>query len=363
MRVSDPSQPFANRPVVLVDPDTRWPADFEHEAARILAALGSRAARVEHVGSTSVPGLIAKPQVDIQVSVASFEPEDTLLEPLEAIGFTNMVDPSTPEHRILYRRRGDDRYGVNIHVCEVGSDWEWRHVAFRDHLRSHPEVAAAYAEDKRRVRALHPNDVEAYANEKSRFIRAVEWELRGPEPSGPIRVVEPDPSWPRTFAYEANRIASILAYRGVEARVEHIGSTAVPGLAAKPIIDILVSVPAMEPISAYAPWLADTGYEYRPDDDPEHRFFRFRRPNVRIANLHVCEAGSPWERRDLGFRDALRAGAMLAARYADLKREWAARYPHDLAAYSAGKTDFVTGALSDVGIPPVGVVEGDGKHD
>jgi GrpB-like predicted nucleotidyltransferase (UPF0157 family) len=360
VRVPDPSPSFVNRPVVLVGYDPRWPADFEREADRIRGALGERAARIEHVGSTSIPGLAAKPQVDIQVSVSSFEPEGTLIGPLEAIGYANLVDPSTPEHRILYRRRGDDRYGVNIHVCEVGSDWEWRHLAFRDHLRMNPEVAAAYAEDKRRIRAQHPNDVEAYASEKGRFIRPIEWGLRGPEPRGPIRVVDPDPSWPDTFAYEANRITSILAYGGVGARVEHIGSTAVPGLAAKPIVDILVSVPALEPTSAYATSLADVGFEYRPDADPEHRFFRFRRPNVRIANLHVCEAGSPWERRDLAFRDELRADARSAASYADLKRSLAARYPFDLAAYSAGKTDFVTRVLSSAGVAPATHAAGEG---
>jgi putative glutamine amidotransferase len=157
----------------LEEADPAWAAMFEVEAARIRAALGPVAVRVDHVGSTSVPGLAAKPVIDIQVSVDAMTPRDRYVDPLVGLGYEFVVDPVDTDHEYL-RREVDGVRTHQIHVCAAGSSWERRHLAFRDHLRAHPEDAAAYAELKRRLAAEHPNDVMTYVDGKTSFIRGIE---------------------------------------------------------------------------------------------------------------------------------------------------------------------------------------------
>ena len=153
------------------DPD--WSRRFEAESARIREALGDQVTRLEHVGSTSVPGLAAKPVVDIQVSVRSMIPRDPYIDPLRAIGYRWVLDPWSDEHEYLSRDDGDEG-AFQIHVCLTGSAWERRHLAFRDWLRGHPDDAAAYERLKRELAERHPRDIYAYTDGKTPFIREIE---------------------------------------------------------------------------------------------------------------------------------------------------------------------------------------------
>jgi putative glutamine amidotransferase len=162
-----------SRAYAIADYDPAWPAMFEEEAAAIRAALGAVAERVEHVGSTAVPGLAAKRVIDIQVSVERMVPREPFVAPLERLGYEFVADPTDPDHEYL-RKQVHGVRAYQIHVCPVGSTWERRHLAFRDHLRSHPDDAARYAQLKRRLAAEHPNDVMAYVDAKTPFIRDIE---------------------------------------------------------------------------------------------------------------------------------------------------------------------------------------------
>jgi GrpB-like predicted nucleotidyltransferase (UPF0157 family) len=166
-----------------------------------------------------------------------------------------------------------------------------------------------------------------------------------------VRLVDWDPGWPARYEREATRIREALGQTAV--RVEHVGSTAVPGLAAKPVIDIQISVPSFEPFEAYATRLAALGYEGRPDaSEPGHRFFLLVRGEERVAHVHVCEAGGEWERRHLAFRDALRADPDLRTRYEAEKRRLAALYPEDSLAYAEAKTPWIRAEERRLGIIP-----------
>jgi len=159
----------------IVEYDPAWPEIYEREADSIRAALGGLAVRVEHVGSTSVPGLAAKPVIDIQVSVVSLTPRRPIVEALVELGFKHAIDPIDTEHE--YFSRGyepDSPLKIHIHVCEVGSVWERRHLAFRDYLRSHGDAAATYEALKRRLVDEHPRDIYAYTDGKSAFITEIE---------------------------------------------------------------------------------------------------------------------------------------------------------------------------------------------
>ncbi len=144
----------------LTEYDPEWPARFDREANELVGALGDLAARIEHVGSTSVPGLAAKPVIDIQISVTSLVPRSAIVGSLTALGYEHSIDPIEPQHEFFSKGYDDERVQkVHIHVCEVGSTWERRHLAFRDELRRDPAAAAEYAALKRRLANEHPRDI------------------------------------------------------------------------------------------------------------------------------------------------------------------------------------------------------------
>lgn len=118
-----------------------------------------------------------------------------------------------------------------------------------------------------------------------------------------------------------------------------------PGLAAKDVIDILVSVASLDPEDPYREPLERLGYTFRPDDDPEHRLFKLDGiDGRRIVNIHVCTAGGPWEARHLAFRDYLRAHPESASDYEQLKRELSRRYD-DANEFAGAKSAFIEEAL------------------
>jgi GrpB-like predicted nucleotidyltransferase (UPF0157 family) len=155
-----------------------------------------------------------------------------------------------------------------------------------------------------------------------------------------IRIVEHDPAWADRADEELRRIGRALG--PVALRLEHVGSTAVPGLAAKPILDLQLSVAAIEPAAPYLEPLERLGYLFVPDDEwPDFPFFARPPERPRSHHLHVCEAGSEHELRHVAVRDYLRANRDEAARYEALKRHLAARHPQDRIAYIEGKDPYV----------------------
>ncbi len=155
-----------------------------------------------------------------------------------------------------------------------------------------------------------------------------------------VRMCAYDPGWPAAAELELRRLRDALG--GVAVRFEHVGSTAVPGLESKPVIDLQVSVAALEPRAAYVEALEALGYLYAPDPaSPGYRFFGRPAQRPRSHHVHVCEAGGAQEARHLAVRDYLRAHPAQARAYGERKREAAARHPSDRLAYIAAKAAFV----------------------
>lgn len=156
--------------IVPYQPD--WPLRFERHAQRLRDALGPAARRIEHVGSTAVPGLAGKDVIDIQISVHSFEPEDRFRGPIESLGYLHFTDDDC-RHRFFRLEDDNGNRLVNLHVCEAGSEWEERHLLFRDYLRTHPDAARDYEAHKRDLASIHQESL-PYTEAKTSFIRAVE---------------------------------------------------------------------------------------------------------------------------------------------------------------------------------------------
>lgn len=159
--------------VGIVEYDPAWPAVADAELRRIEEALGEVAVRVEHIGSTSVPGLAAKPIVDLQLSVDALWPRARYVEPLERLGYLFAPVPESPDHHFFAKPPERPRTH-HLHVCQAGSAHELRHVAVRDFLRAHAEEAASYAALKREVAARHPQDRLAYIEGKDEYVTALE---------------------------------------------------------------------------------------------------------------------------------------------------------------------------------------------
>ncbi len=170
--------------VRIVEYDAAWPARAAAELRRLAEALGPVAVRLEHVGSTAVPGLAAKPILDLQLSVAAIEPHARYAAPLERLGYLFVPAPESPDYH-LFAKPPERPRTYHLHVAEAGSDHEFRHLAVRDFLRARDHEAARYAALKRQVAARHPRDRLAYIEGKDSYVagleaRAVAWAATGP---------------------------------------------------------------------------------------------------------------------------------------------------------------------------------------
>ena len=168
-----------------------------------------------------------------------------------------------------------------------------------------------------------------------------------------VIIVTPDPTWAEAFEHVKADLVVALGARVLG--VEHIGSTAVPGLAAKPVIDVLLGVWSIDEVKAFIPVLQARGWEYPEDMNAgltARRFFlRRNAEGARVHHAHfVVHRGPPWDEY-IGFRDKLRERADLRERYEHLKRELAAKYHDQRERYTASKTDFVREVLELDGPP------------
>ena len=160
----------------------------------------------------------------------------------------------------------------------------------------------------------------------------------------PIRIVDHNPEWHALFEQWRQRLSADLGETAI--RIEHVGSTSVHGLPAKPIVDIQISVRDLEDESSYTPQLEKLGNQLRSRDEL-HRYFRPFPTFPRDRHIHVCASGSAWEREHLLFRDYLRAHAGAREEYAAAKRQAAAMWADDGWAYTDAKTGVILNILDD----------------
>ena len=163
--------------IVIAPYDPAWPERFAAEAERIYRAFGQRALRTEHVGSTAVPGLAAKPVIDIQVSVPSLEPQDFYRGRLADLGYTHFPLGEFDLVYPFFKRPAEWPSSHHVHLCVSGSEQERNHLAFRDYLRRQPVVALEYEAFKRRLAVAHDGltmeSQERYSLAKTEFIQSV----------------------------------------------------------------------------------------------------------------------------------------------------------------------------------------------
>jgi GrpB-like predicted nucleotidyltransferase (UPF0157 family) len=158
--------------IVIADPDPHWPLDYLSERARIRALCGPAIREIEHIGSTAVPGLAAKPVIDIMAAVDSLDRFAALTKAMSPLGYVPR-DTGDATRLLLGRPRGEGGFPIHLHVVDLGQ-WPLRHERWmRDHLIANPAVATEYAALKRVLAALHGDDREAYTAAKTGFVQKV----------------------------------------------------------------------------------------------------------------------------------------------------------------------------------------------
>ena len=160
--------------VHIVPHDPGWPQLFAAESGRIEAALAPNVVAIHHIGSTAIPGIYAKPVIDMLVEVGNVADVDTRSLAMESLGYEVMGEFGIPGRRYF---RKDDPGGVRthqIHIFESASAQIERHIAFRDYMIAHPDDARAYSDLKRSLALKHPDSADDYMDGKDEFIKEID---------------------------------------------------------------------------------------------------------------------------------------------------------------------------------------------
>jgi GrpB-like predicted nucleotidyltransferase (UPF0157 family) len=162
------------RRVDVVLPDPAWRSQFEAEAGAIAPILQDTLKAIHHIGSTSIPGIYAKPIIDILVEVASLAAVDAQTLGFQALGYTAMGEFGIPGRRYFRKDNSEGIRTHHIHIFESGSKQITRHLDFRDYLTAHPDEAQQYSDLKRKLAQQYSQDIEGYMDGKDGFIQAID---------------------------------------------------------------------------------------------------------------------------------------------------------------------------------------------
>ena len=159
--------------IIVVPYDPKWPEEFNAIKLEIEKALGELAIRIEHVGSTSVNGLSAKPIIDLDVVIKDYSFLDKVISQLKEIGYEYQGDLGIKEREAFFYEGKNHLLSHNLYVCPQNSRELHRHVTFRNYLRAHPEAVKRYSEIKLEGAKLYPNDIDKYLDHKTPFIHEI----------------------------------------------------------------------------------------------------------------------------------------------------------------------------------------------
>lgn len=162
------------REIIVVPSDPDWPNQYRREADRVHSVLPTGLMRLQHIGSTSVPGLAAKPIIDMLGEVGDLQDIDRHTVALENLGYEAMGEFGIAGRRYFRLSDADGVRRFHIHCFETGSAGAVRHLAFRGYLSAHPEVADAYGELKEQLARQFPTSIEDYMEGKDAFVKSVE---------------------------------------------------------------------------------------------------------------------------------------------------------------------------------------------
>ncbi|MDB4933358.1 MAG: hypothetical protein JWP87_330 [Labilithrix sp.] len=315
-------------------PQTQRAAAYLRAIAAIRDRAGSWLTEFHHIGSSSIPGMPGTTIIDILAPVDSLPLPPEARAALDAMGFVHENDMRDPNHLML--GMGHPLRLQHLHVTVRGSQKIRQWLTLRDYLRSDPRRAAEYAAVKNDASSASKGVQVEYFTKKAAFVvdlvgHALTWDEQGRPPAPPCEWPETaaaltahDPSWASDYASAAEEI-SIVARQWLP-ELHHIGATAVPGLVARPVLDILAPIAPDADIDALRRALAPIGYVFEKSPRAAHsaRLFGKGFPTPRF-HLHVVDRGRRLHRESLALRDYLRNSATDVAAFSEIKRIGEAR--------------------------------------
>ncbi|HEY1064628.1 MAG TPA: GrpB family protein, partial [Pirellulales bacterium] len=163
-----------NSGVIVVPHQATWKDDFQREATHIRAALGEALHAIHHIGSTAIPGIHAKPIIDLLLETPTLAALDARQHAMEKLGYEALGEFGIPDRRYFRKINSSGERTHHVHAFVVGSPGAVRHLAFRDYLLAHPAVAREYDALKLRLVAARPGELDAYIDGKDAFVKDVE---------------------------------------------------------------------------------------------------------------------------------------------------------------------------------------------
>jgi len=161
------------RPITIVPYDPSWPVFYEEEKSRILQAIGEFVVDIDHIGSTAVPGLSAKPIIDIMAGLRGPSDAEVCLPLLGELGYDDVTPEPEEDDWYYCLGRGIHSIGYHLHLVKAGSQFQERHILFRDYLRTSQEDARRYQALKERLAFEYRDMREEYTNAKTEFIESI----------------------------------------------------------------------------------------------------------------------------------------------------------------------------------------------
>ncbi len=333
------------REVLLARYNPEWVGQFEEESVKIHNILQDNCHSIHHIGSTAIPGIYAKPVIDILPVVHDLSVVDNLNAAFERLGYVCMGELGIEGRRYYWKSKA--KHTHHIHLFEDGNPEITRHVAFRDHMIQYPDSAQAYSWMKRCLAEQFPNDIEAYVNGKESFVRMIDYRAGVAktdqlEARDDVSLVPYCSKWEQLAVAEINAIRETIELPYIA--IEHLGSTAVNSLSAKPIIDIFIALDSIDEAEQWVKPLEALGYLYWASNPEQshRRFFKGLPPFglARTHHVHIMQIGDEFKRR-VAFRNLLRQDATTRKQYEVLKQQLAGKYPRDRESYTAGKGEFI----------------------
>lgn len=345
----DPNEKI--RRVELTPHDPAWSELFTESADEIRAILKDNLVDIHHIGSTAIPDIYAKPIVDLLPVVNNLNLVDSLNPAFEALGYVCMGEYGINGRRFYWKSKTKRTH--NIHLFEQGSPDILRYLSFRDFMRNHPDYAQAYSFIKRHLAEVFPYDIENYVNGKSSFVQMIDYQTGTAQEKqltavDDVVIEEYNSAWPDLALAEIKSIKQIIGSLPYNT-IEHIGSTAVPELASKPIIDIFITVPSLEDTPYWVAPLSALGYLFWAENpDKMHlRFFKGMPPfgKQRTHHVHIVAADNNTIEHRILFRDILRSDKNIRLEYEKLKLKLAKLHLTDRELYTDSKAEFIQSVL------------------
>lgn len=339
--------------VELREYNPEWQQVFADAAHEIKSILKENCIEIYHIGSTAIPNIYAKPIVDMLSVVRDMGLVDSLNHEFEKLGYVCMGEYGNPGRRFCWKSKTKRTH--NIHLFEHGSPEIKRHLLFRDFMIAHEDYAKAYSLLKQSLAKVFSQDIENYVDGKKSFVQRINYKT-GSAKIDQLNakdniIIEPySANWPKLAEAEINTIKAVsnqLPY----VSIEHLGSTAVQGLASKPIIDIFIAIKSIEEAHQWINPLETLAYVFW-DKNPDRshlRFFKGMPPfgEKRTHHVHIVESGNSTIEHRILFKDILRRDQKIRFEYEALKFKLSKTYLTDRELYTDKKGEFITKVLRE----------------